>query len=87
MGKPVIYAQFHTTFFIPGVTNGGNMKTTLTPGSSSLRNLEMNLEDNGMLLLEWTDGGFRHRYRVAAANIIGVKEESTRVVKAEINGA
>jgi hypothetical protein len=81
MSKQVIYAQFHAGFFIPGVANGGNMKTTLTLGSvpSSFKEFKMTLEDNGMLALSWQDGGYQHAYHVAAANVIGVKEAPTKL--------
>lgn len=54
MNKKVIYAKLYEGFFVPGT---GNLKDTLPPDNKTLRDLQMELDDCGGLLLSWTDVG------------------------------
>ena len=70
MGKPVTYAKLKNVFFIPEV---GQVDNTLPPNNKQdkMKNLKMELQDNGSLLLTWTVGNFLRSYTVSESNIDG----------------
>lgn len=78
MGKPVIYAQLHTGFFVPGIKNG-NFKETLPAHDKTLKNFKMTLEDSGTLSLEWEDGVYTKHFSIAAANVKVCQHPPTEV--------
>lgn len=71
MNRKVIYAKLYEGFFVPGT---GNLKDTLPPDNKTLKDLSMEQDDSGSLLIRWTDvdksGQFVTRScRVGAASV------------------
>lgn len=67
-GTPVIFAKLHSTFFIPTV---GNMTDTLPSQSKTLPDFKMFLQDNGALLLQWSEGKYTKSFLIGSATVVG----------------
>lgn len=74
MSRKVVYAKLHAGIFIPGV---GNLADTLPPASKTLKDLSMTKQEDGNLLITWTDLslGKYQAAEVGASNIIVIAYE------------
>lgn len=64
--KPVVQAQLHDGFHIPGV---GQFDKVLPPSNKSLLGFKLELDDKGTLFMSWLDGKYTKEYLIGAANI------------------
>ena len=79
MPKPVIHAQLYEGFFVHGV---GEIQKTLPPQNKTLPNLEMTLQDNGALLIEYDEANYRKSFTLGAASVKVATHPSTLAAKA-----
>lgn len=69
MSRPVVFAELHDGFFVPGMgAVGGQFKKTLPP-EKTLKDFSMALEDDGSLTLKWAEAGFWQTVSVGAATV------------------
>ena len=77
MGKEVVQAQLYETLHVIGV---GQIDKTLPPHGKTLKNLDMTLNDNGSILVEWEEGTRIRSFTIGAATVKTAVHKDRQIV-------